>query len=128
MQLKTSFILKPIQYISYNLNFGPQHPSAHGVLRLVLQVFGEQIIRAVAHIIVLLHRGTEKLIEIVSYFARLLSLAIRLFVNMMSGQAVLKLLGSFIFIIVCCMLYAIQIQSDTNLVINFGFFILPVAI
>jgi NADH dehydrogenase (ubiquinone) Fe-S protein 2 len=46
----------------YSLNFGPQHPSAHGVLRLVLDLFGEVITRADPHI-GLLHRGTEKLIE-----------------------------------------------------------------
>lgn len=45
-----------------NINFGPQHPAAHGVLRLILEVKGEQIIRATPHI-GLLHRGTEKLIE-----------------------------------------------------------------
>jgi len=46
----------------YNINFGPQHPSAHGVLRLVLELNGEIIKKADAHI-GLLHRGTEKLIE-----------------------------------------------------------------
>jgi len=46
----------------YNLNFGPQHPSAHGVLRLVLDLFGEVVTRADPHI-GLLHRGTEKLME-----------------------------------------------------------------
>jgi len=46
----------------FNLNFGPQHPSAHGVLRLVLELRGEIIQRADPHI-GLLHRGTEKLIE-----------------------------------------------------------------
>jgi len=46
----------------FNLNFGPQHPSAHGVLRLVLEMLGEQINKAIPHI-GLLHRGTEKLIE-----------------------------------------------------------------
>lgn len=55
---------------SYNLNFGPQHPSAHGVLRLVLELVGEQICRAVAHI-GLLHRGTEKLIEYKTYIQAL---------------------------------------------------------
>ncbi|MEX2632043.1 MAG: NADH-quinone oxidoreductase subunit D, partial [Tistlia sp.] len=44
------------------LNFGPQHPAAHGVLRLVLEMDGEVIERADPHI-GLLHRGTEKLIE-----------------------------------------------------------------
>lgn len=44
------------------MNFGPQHPSAHGVLRLVLDRIGETIYKIVAHI-GLLHRSTEKLIE-----------------------------------------------------------------
>ncbi|MCF6217783.1 MAG: NADH-quinone oxidoreductase subunit D [Gammaproteobacteria bacterium] len=47
---------------NYTLNFGPQHPSAHGVLRLVLEMNGETIERADPHI-GLLHRGTEKLAE-----------------------------------------------------------------
>lgn len=47
---------------SFLLNFGPQHPSAHGVLRLILEVNGEYIYAADPHI-GLLHRGTEKLIE-----------------------------------------------------------------
>src|SRR6185312_1232816 len=48
--------------INYSLNFGPQHPSAHGVLRLVLQLDGEVVKGADPHI-GLLHRGTEKLLE-----------------------------------------------------------------
>ena len=48
------------------INFGPQHPAAHGVLRLVLEMDGEVIIRADPHI-GLLHRGTEKLIEYKTY-------------------------------------------------------------
>ena len=51
---------------NYNLNFGPQHPAAHGVLRMVLEMDGEIIERADPHI-GLLHRGTEKLIEYKSY-------------------------------------------------------------
>ncbi len=51
---------------NFNLNFGPQHPAAHGVLRLVLEMDGEIIERADPHI-GLLHRGTEKLIEHKSY-------------------------------------------------------------
>jgi NADH:ubiquinone oxidoreductase subunit D len=47
---------------AFNLNFGPQHPSAHGVLRLILELDGEVILKATPHI-GLLHRGTEKLIE-----------------------------------------------------------------
>jgi len=51
---------------NYTLNFGPQHPSAHGVLRLVLELDGEVIERADPHI-GLLHRGTEKLAEFKPY-------------------------------------------------------------
>jgi NADH-quinone oxidoreductase subunit D len=47
---------------NYTMNFGPQHPAAHGVLRLVLELDGEVIVRADPHI-GLLHRGTEKLAE-----------------------------------------------------------------
>jgi NADH dehydrogenase (ubiquinone) Fe-S protein 2 len=59
---------KQIKYFS--LNFGPQHPAAHGVLRLVLTLDGETINRANAHI-GLLHRGTEKLIEYKNYIQAL---------------------------------------------------------
>ena len=48
---------------NYTINFGPQHPAAHGVLRLVLELDGEVVERADPHI-GLLHRGTEKLVEI----------------------------------------------------------------
>jgi NADH-quinone oxidoreductase subunit D len=51
---------------NYNINFGPQHPAAHGVLRLVLELDGEVVERADPHI-GLLHRGTEKLIEHKTY-------------------------------------------------------------
>ncbi len=51
---------------TYTLNFGPQHPAAHGVLRLVLEMDGEIVERADPHI-GLLHRGTEKLIEHKTY-------------------------------------------------------------
>lgn len=54
------------QMRSFNLNFGPQHPSAHGVLRLVLELNGESVKKALPHI-GLLHRGTEKLIEYKTY-------------------------------------------------------------
>ena len=53
-----------------NLNFGPQHPAAHGVLRLILQLDGEIVKRADPHI-GLLHRGTEKLIEYKTYLQAL---------------------------------------------------------
>src|ERR1700744_3774111 len=50
----------------FNINFGPQHPAAHGVLRLVLELDGEIVERVDPHI-GLLHRGTEKLIEYKTY-------------------------------------------------------------
>lgn len=55
---------------NFTMNFGPQHPAAHGVLRLVLELRGEVITRVDPHI-GLLHRGTEKLIENKSYFQAL---------------------------------------------------------
>ena len=54
------------QIKNITMNFGPQHPSAHGVLRLVLEMDGETIERADPHV-GLLHRGTEKLIEYKTY-------------------------------------------------------------
>ena len=51
---------------NFTINFGPQHPAAHGVLRLVLELNGETVINADPHI-GLLHRGTEKLIEYKNY-------------------------------------------------------------
>jgi len=53
-------LLKKIK--NFTVNFGPQHPAAHGVLRLILELNGEIIVKADPHI-GLLHRGTEKLIE-----------------------------------------------------------------
>ena len=47
---------------NFAMNFGPQHPAAHGVLRLILELDGEVVKRADPHV-GLLHRGTEKLIE-----------------------------------------------------------------
>jgi NADH-quinone oxidoreductase subunit D len=55
-----------LQIKPYTMNFGPQHPAAHGVLRLVLEMDGEIVERADPHI-GLLHRGTEKLIEYKTY-------------------------------------------------------------
>ena len=54
----------------FMINFGPQHPSAHGVLRLILEIDGEIIVKADPHI-GLLHRGTEKLIEYKTYLQAL---------------------------------------------------------
>ena len=59
-------IAEETQIRPYTMNFGPQHPAAHGVLRLVLEMDGEVVERADPHI-GLLHRGTEKLIEYKTY-------------------------------------------------------------
>jgi NADH-quinone oxidoreductase subunit D len=67
---------KVLELDSHTINFGPQHPAAHGVLRLILEMDGEVVERADPHI-GLLHRGTEKLLEyrtymqVVPYFDRL---------------------------------------------------------
>ncbi len=55
-----------VEIRTHTMNFGPQHPAAHGVLRLVLEMDGEVVERADPHI-GLLHRGTEKLIEYKTY-------------------------------------------------------------
>jgi len=55
---------------NFNINFGPQHPAAHGVLRLVLELDGEMVERCEPHI-GLLHRGTEKLMESRTYLQNL---------------------------------------------------------
>ena len=55
---------------NFTMNFGPQHPAAHGVLRLILELDGELIKKADPHI-GLLHRGTEKLIEYKTYIQAL---------------------------------------------------------
>jgi len=60
----------PADVRSFNINFGPQHPAAHGVLRLVLELDGEVVERVDPHI-GLLHRGTEKLIESKTYLQAL---------------------------------------------------------
>src|SRR6185312_9990794 len=57
---------KIVEIDSHSINFGPQHPAAHGVLRLILELDGEVVERADPHI-GLLHRGTEKLIEYKTY-------------------------------------------------------------
>ena len=82
---------------NYTMNFGPQHPSAHGVLRLVLELDGEVIERADPHI-GLLHRGTEKLAEQKTYLQSLPYMDRLDYVSMMSNEhayvmAIEKLLG-----------------------------------
>jgi NADH dehydrogenase (ubiquinone) Fe-S protein 2 len=66
--LKKSELSRKIK--NFTINFGPQHPAAHGVLRLVLELNGEVVDRADPHI-GLLHRGTEKLIEYKTYIQAL---------------------------------------------------------
>jgi len=68
MTLKKKDLRKKIK--NFTINFGPQHPAAHGVLRLVLELRGEIVDRADPHI-GLLHRGTEKLIEHKNYLQAL---------------------------------------------------------
>ncbi len=62
----TGLATRTVEIDSHAINFGPQHPAAHGVLRLILELDGEIVERADPHI-GLLHRGTEKLIEYKTY-------------------------------------------------------------
>lgn len=68
MVIKKDQLVRQIK--NFTINFGPQHPAAHGVLRLVLELNGEIVERADPHI-GLLHRGTEKLIEYKNYLQAL---------------------------------------------------------
>jgi len=68
MLLKKSELITEIKM--FTINFGPQHPAAHGVLRLILELKGEVVKKATPHI-GLLHRGTEKLIEYKTYLQAL---------------------------------------------------------
>jgi len=82
---------------NYSINFGPQHPAAHGVLRLVLELDGEVVVRADPHI-GLLHRGTEKLAETRTWIQTLPYLDRLDYVSMMCNEhayclAVERLLG-----------------------------------
>jgi len=82
---------------NYSLNFGPQHPAAHGVLRLVLELDGEVVQRADPHI-GLLHRATEKLAESKTYIQSLPYMDRLGYVSMMCNEhayclAIEKLLG-----------------------------------
>ena len=82
----------------FTMNFGPQHPAAHGVLRLVLELDGEVVQRADPHI-GLLHRGTEKLIEHKTYIQALPYFDRLDYVSMMAQEhvycmAVEKILGT----------------------------------
>lgn len=68
MTLKKKNLVRKVK--NFTLNFGPQHPAAHGVLRLLLELKGETVVKATPHI-GLLHRGTEKLIEYKNYLQAL---------------------------------------------------------
>ena len=70
---------------NYTLNFGPQHPAAHGVLRLVLELDGEVVQRADPHI-GLLHRATEKLAEQKTYLQALPYMDRLDYMSMMSSE------------------------------------------
>lgn len=70
---------------NYTLNFGPQHPAAHGVLRLILEMDGEVVERADPHV-GLLHRGTEKLAETKHYLQTLPYMDRLDYVSMMSNE------------------------------------------
>ncbi len=61
---------RDVAIANYTINFGPQHPAAHGVLRLVMELDGEIVERVDPHV-GLLHRGTEKLIEYKTYMQAL---------------------------------------------------------
>jgi len=85
------------QIRNYTFNFGPQHPAAHGVLRLILEVDGETIVRADPHI-GLLHRATEKLAESKPYNHSIGYMDRLDYVSMMSNEhcyvlAIEKLMG-----------------------------------
>lgn len=85
------------EFKNYTMNFGPQHPAAHGVLRLVMELDGEVVEKIDPHI-GLLHRGTEKLIEYKTYLQALPYFDRLDYVSMMAQEhgyslAVEKLLG-----------------------------------
>lgn len=67
------------------INFGPQHPAAHGVLRLIIELSGERVVQVDPHI-GLLHRGTEKLIEFKTYLQALPYFDRLDYVSMMSQE------------------------------------------
>lgn len=86
-----------IEVQNYTINFGPQHPSAHGVLRLVMELDGETVVRADPHI-GLLHRATEKLAETKPYLQSIGYMDRLDYVSMMCNEhayvrALEKLLG-----------------------------------
>src|SRR5215213_399032 len=85
VQTATTAADDPGKIKTYTMNFGPQHPAAHGVLRLILELDGEEVARADPHI-GLLHRGTEKLIEYKTYLQALPYFDRLDYVSMMSNE------------------------------------------
>jgi NADH-quinone oxidoreductase subunit D len=90
-------MFKMAEINSYTMNFGPQHPAAHGVLRLVLELDGEVVVGAHPHI-GLLHRGTEKLAETKTWVQSLPYMDRLDYVSMMCNEhaycmAIEKMLG-----------------------------------
>lgn len=83
MKLKKKDLSRELK--NFTINFGPQHPAAHGVLRLILELDGEVVKRADPHI-GLLHRGTEKLIEYKNYLQALPYFDRLDYVSMMSQE------------------------------------------
>ena len=63
---RSDICARPPDNRNFTINFGPQHPAAHGVLRMITELDGEVVRRIDPHI-GLLHRGTEKLIEYKTY-------------------------------------------------------------
>lgn len=115
----------------YTINFGPQHPAAHGVMRLVLDLDGEVVERADPHI-GFLHRGTEKLIENKTYLQAIPYFDRLDYVSPMSQEhafvlAVEKLLGitapkraQYIRVLFC------ELTRISNHLLNIGTFVLDV--
>jgi len=83
MKLKKKDLSRELK--NFTINFGPQHPAAHGVLRLILELDGEVVKRADPHI-GLLHRGTERLIEYKNYLQALPYFDRLDYVSMMSQE------------------------------------------
>jgi len=91
------FIAPEVTFENIQINFGPVHPAAHGVLRLILELDGETVVRCDPHI-GLLHRGTEKLMEYKTYIQGLPYMDRLDYVSMMCNEqayslAIEKLLG-----------------------------------
>lgn len=87
---ESPFLLKKREMQTFSLNFGPQHPAAHGVLRLVVELSGE-VVKFSNPNIGLLHRGTEKLLEYKTYLQGLPYFDRLDYVSMMSQEHVFSL-------------------------------------